>query len=55
MIWMMKISGKKPEKMLKLLFRVFTFLKSLVLTILQKHMYAWEVGIINIAIDQRYR
>ena len=34
--------------MLKLLSRGFISLKSLILIILQKHMCAWEVGIINI-------
>ena len=55
MIWMMQLSGTKLEKMLKSLFRGFISLKSLIPGILQKHMYAWEVGIFNIAISQRYR
>ena len=40
----MKLSGTKPELMLKSLSREFISLKSLVLNILQKHMCAWEVG-----------
>jgi hypothetical protein len=36
-------------------FQTVISLKSLTPSILQKHMCAWEVGIINIAISQRYR
>ena len=49
---MMQLSGAEPEKMLKSLFRKFIFLKSLILIALQKHMFVWEVGIINIAMSQ---
>ena len=48
MEWMMQLSGTKPESMLKSLSREFISPKSLVLSILQKDMCAWEVGIINI-------
>jgi hypothetical protein len=55
-IWMIQLSGTKLEKMLKSLFREFISLKSLIPSILQKHMCAWKVEIISIAISwQRYR
>ena len=48
----MQLSGAKPEKMLKSLFRKYISLKSLILIALQKHMCVWEVGIINMTMSQ---